>query len=146
MKSFLKCLVGTAGLVLSMGAMGQNDGGYAPADLPVGSANNVLGHTLCTAAINTNGTRAGGASVLSSLQLPGLVGQYQVIFKPPCQNITARNGWARHVQVDTLTTGAIAGVSCTTADRAGQVNGVFVFCHNHLGVATNTSFFLFVLR
>ncbi len=29
MKKFLKCLVGTAGLVLSMGAMGQgqNDGG-----------------------------------------------------------------------------------------------------------------------
>jgi hypothetical protein len=145
MKTFVKYLVGTAALVVSMGAMGQNEG-YATQDLPVGAANNVLGHILCTAAINTNGTRAGGASVLSSAQLAGLPGQYQVIFKPPCQNITARNGWARIVQVDTLTTGAITDVGCTTADRAGNVNAVFVFCHNGAGVATNTSFFLYVLR
>jgi len=144
MKTFLKYLVGTAGLVLSMGAMGQNDGGYASSDLPVGSAQDNRGHFLCTAAINSNGTRAGGATVASSALLAA--GQYQVIFRAPCTNILARNGWARVAQVDTLTTGAIAGVSCTTADRAGNPNGVFVFCHNHAGIATNTSFFLFVAR
>jgi len=145
MKTFLKYLVGTAGLVLSMGAMGQNDGGYASSDLPVGSAQDNRGHFLCTAAINSNGTRAGGATVASSANLG--VGSYQVIFRPPCQNITARNGWARIVQVDTLQILSIGGgVSCTTADRAGNPNGVFVFCHNHAGIATNTSFFLFVAR
>jgi hypothetical protein len=143
MKTFVKYLVGTAALVLSMGAMGQNEG-YATQDLPVGSANNVLGHILCTAAINSNGTRAGGASVASSTSLG--VGTYQVIFRPPCQNITARNGWARIVQVDTLTTGSISGVSCTTADRAGNIHGVFVLCTNAAGALVNTSFFLFVLR
>jgi len=146
MKTFLKCLVGTAGLVLSMGAMGQNEGsGVAPSDLPVGGAQDNRGHFLCTAAINSNGTRAGGNTVFSSSNL-GL-GTYQVIFRAPCQNITARNGWARVVQVDTLTTGSIGGgVSCTTADRAGFPNGVFILCTNAAGVQVNTSFFLFVAR
>lgn len=146
MKTSLKLLIGTAGLVLSMGAMGQNNGNYGAEDLPVNTANSVLGHVLCTAAINSNGTKAGGSTVLSSTQLAGFPGAYQVIFKPPCQNITAKLGWARIVQVDTLTTGQVTGVSCTTADRAGQPHGVFVFCTNDAGVPTNTSFFLFVLR
>jgi len=144
MKTFVKCLVGTAGLVFSMGAMGQNDGGYAPADLPVGSAQDNRGHFLCTAAINSNGSRAGGNTVASSTRLG--VGTYQVIFRAPCTNILARNGWARVVQVDTLTTGSLPAISCTTADRAGNPNGVFVICFNSAGATADTSFFLFVAR
>lgn len=144
MKTFLKYLVGTTGLVLSIGAMGQNDAGYASENLAVGSAQDNRSHFLCTAAVNSDGTRAGGGTVASTSHIT--TGQYQVVFKAPCTNITAKNGWARVVQVDTLTTGAIAGVSCTTADRSGQPNGVFVFCHSHTGVPTDTSFFLFVAR
>lgn len=144
MKTSLKLLIGTAGLVLSMGAMGQNDANYGAEDLPIGSAQDNRGHFLCTAAINANGSRAGGNTVASSTNI--LPGQYQVVFKAPCTNITARNGWMRVVQVDTLTTGAITDVKCTTADRSGNVNAVFVFCHNGAGVATNTSFFLLVAR
>ncbi len=144
MKTSLKLLIGTAGLVMSMGAMGQNDASYGAENLPVGSAQDNRSHFLCSAAINSDGSRAGGGTVASSTRIT--TGQYQVVFRAPCTNITARNGWMRVVQVDTLTTGSIAGVSCTTADRAGQVNGVFVYCHNHAGVATDTSFFLLLAR
>ena len=70
-------------------------------------------------------------------------GLYQVGFD---ENVTANNGWSRWLQVDTLSTGSIFGVSCTTADRAGLPSGVFVECVNSAGALTDTSFFLFVAR
>lgn len=95
-----------------------------------------------TAAINSNGTIANCFRCASAASLGG--GAYQVIFD---ENVQAANGWSRWVQVDTLTTGSIDNVSCTTADRSGNVNGVFVFCHTgNTNASTPTSFFLFVAR
>jgi hypothetical protein len=102
---------------------------------------------MCTAAINSDGTVAGGFGVnqtpTGTIKLG--TGIYQVVFTVPCTNITAARGWARIVQVDTLTAGSIGNVQCTTADRAGNANGVFVNCTNSTG-PVDTSFFLFVLR
>lgn len=144
MKTSLKLLIGTAGLVLSMGAMGQNDSGYAPSDAPAGSLQDNRGNLLCTAAINSTGTKAGGNTVAASTRL-GL-GTYQVTFKAPCTSVTAANGWMRVVQVDTLTTGSLPSIKCTTADRAGVPNAVWVACYNSAGAPADTSFFLFLLR
>jgi hypothetical protein len=95
-----------------------------------------------TAAIQSNGTLASCFRCVSAASLGG--GAYQVIFD---ENVQATNGWSRWVQVDTLSTGSISNISCTTADRAGNVNGVFVLCSaNNTGVSTPTSFFLIVAR
>lgn len=144
MKTFLKYLVGTTGLALSIGAMGANDGGVAPADAPAGSLLDNRGHAVCTAAINSTGTKAGGNTVAASTRLA--LGQYQVTFKAPCTAVTAANGWMRVVQVDTLTTGSLPSIKCTTADRSGVANAVWVACYNSAGAAADTSFFLFLLR
>lgn len=128
-------------------AFADDNGGRAPA-VPVGSLAANHGQVLCTAGINADGTVGGGLHVLrdptKTFKLS--TGNYQVLFGVPCNNITAAKGWARWLQVDTLTTGSIFGVSCTTADRAGAINGVFVQCVNHAGALTDTSFFLFVAR
>jgi hypothetical protein len=95
-----------------------------------------------TAAINSNGTIASCFRCVSATSLGG--GAYQVIFD---ENVQATNGWSRWLQVDTLTTSSITNISCTTADRGGIVDGVFVLCSNNsTGVSTPTSFFLFVAR
>ena len=70
-------------------------------------------------------------------------GEYQVGF---AGNVTAANGFARWVQVDTLTVGSYGLTVCTTADRAGLATGIYVACFNEAGTATDTSFFLFVAR
>ena len=72
-------------------------------------------------------------------------GTYQVGFNTG-GTLTANNGWSRWVQVDTLSTGSISNVSCTTADRSGVPTAIWVSCFNGAGVATDTSFFLFVAR
>ena len=95
-----------------------------------------------TAALNPDGTLASCFACVSSIHLG--TGLYQVTFNT---NVQAINGWSRWLQVDTLTTGSIANVSCTTADRAGNVDAVFVECtHGNTGALTDTSFFLFVAR
>jgi hypothetical protein len=105
-------------------------------------ANPTRGIPFKTAAINSNGTIASCFRCVSAVSLGG--GSYQVIFD---ENVQATNGWSRWLQVDTLTTGSISNVSCTTADRAGNVKGVFVLCTaGNTGVSTPTSFFLFVAR
>jgi hypothetical protein len=125
---------------------GPNDpDGRVPADAPAGSLANNQGALLCTAAINSDASIAGGTQYVASATSLG-TGYYEVIFKGACKNITAARGWARMVQVDTLTTGSISGVSCTSADRAGNVDGVWVSCTDGAGAQVNTSFFLFVLR
>ena len=69
----------------------------------------------------------------------------QVIFDEP--NVQAANGWSRWLQVDTLGRNFWINRSCTTADRAGHVNGVWVSCFdNQTGAPADTSFFLFVAR
>ncbi|MGR8933684.1 MAG: hypothetical protein ACU837_04750 [Gammaproteobacteria bacterium] len=127
-----------------------NDGGTAPLSVAPGSLRANHGQVLCTAAINDDATVAGGLHVIidpaQTKQAEG-VGTYQVAFSGPCRGaITAKNGWARWVQVDTLQTGSIHGVFCTTADRSGVKNAVWVECVNNAGDRVNTSFFLFVAR
>jgi hypothetical protein len=125
---------------------GPNDpGGRIPADAPAGSLSNNQGALLCTAAINSDASLAGGTQYVASASLVA-TGSYEVIFKGACKNITAARGYARIVQVDTLTTGSISGITCSSADRAGNRDGVWVNCTDGAGVQTNTSFFLFVLR
>ena len=138
------------GAIVSASALSQGLSGYneemSPADAP-GSTGKNQGQILCVAAINSNGTKAGvGLGVASSTHLA--TGQYQVNFgKAGCgNNVTAKNGHARLVQVDTLTTGSIGGgVRCTTADRSGVAAAVFVLCATSAG-PVDTSFFLFIMR
>lgn len=97
-----------------------------------------------TAAINSDGSIATCFGCVAGTTLRLSPGTYQVGFNFP--NITANGGFSRWVQVDTLQTGSIAGVSCTTADRAGVKSAIFVLCQNHAGTNTDTSFFLFLAR
>lgn len=131
----------TASRHFSAGSRSEN-GDVSPADVTLSSI--TRGVVFETAAINSDGTVANcfGCNRSNTVHLG--TGVYQVGFN---QNAQANNGWARWVQVDTLSTGTIpGGVSCTTADRAGLATGVFVLCINAAGVDTDTSFFLFVAR
>jgi hypothetical protein len=126
------------------GSQAHNGGGeVSPEDVTLSST--TRGVVFATAAINPDGTVANCFTCNKSLT--GIAegpGTYQVFFN---QNVQANNGWSRWVQVDTLSTGSIANVSCTTADRAGHANAVWVACfNNQTGVETPTSFFLFVAR
>lgn len=98
-----------------------------------------------TAAINSDATVASCFFCSKPNTMHLATGVYQVGFTVN-GNITANNGFSRWVQVDTLSTGSISGVSCTTADRAGLTSAVFVLCENGAGAPTDTSFFLFVAR
>lgn len=104
-------------------------------------ANATRGVVFRTAAINANGTVASCFGCTGSVHIS--TGQYQVTFN---SNSQATNGWSRWVQVDTLTTGFINNITCTTADRAGNVSAVYVLCENGSGTVVDTSFFLFVAR
>jgi hypothetical protein len=153
MKSYMwlgvsAALVVTASLAVTRHAAAQGMTESNGADLThaaraaVVLANPTRGIPFKTAAINSNGTIASCFRCVSAINFFG--GAYQVIFD---ENVQATNGWSRWLQVDTLTTGSISNISCTTADRAGNVNGVFVLCSNNsTGVSTPTSFFLFVAR
>lgn len=145
MNTFRKAMLLSMGLAAgAASAQGLNGAAVAPADAAAPLSFN-SGQVLCTAAVNSDGSKASGLHVTSTTLLG--TGQYEVIFgSSACSKITALNGYARWVQVDTLTTGSITGVSCTTADRSGQPNGVFVNCTNNAGTTVNTSFFLFVAR
>lgn len=154
MKNVLRTCLTTFVLTVSVGsvhALGVNSpssGEALPSAVPAASLIPTQGAVFCTAAINDDGTSAQkpvGNHVLSSTRLSA--GNYEVLFRAPCSNVTAAAGFARFVQVDTLTAGAITtGVSCTTADRSGAANGVFVYCTDNTGTAVDTSFFLFVTR
>lgn len=102
------------------------------------------GVVFMTAAVNSNATIASCFLCLTSNTKLVSTGEYQINFT---QNVQAANGWSRWVQVDTLSTGSINNVSCTTADRAGVTTAVWVACfNNETGAPTNTSFFLFLAR
>ncbi|MBV9670503.1 MAG: hypothetical protein JOZ43_06065 [Acidobacteriales bacterium] len=102
-----------------------------------------------TAAINSNGTVATCFRCNPAGTVRLGVGEYQVSFN---ENVEAAVGFSRWVQVDTLTTGS-ANAWCTTADRLGVANAIFVSCQAPGGPgsmgnskAVDTSFFLFVAR
>jgi hypothetical protein len=134
----------TASAAMISGAGFAAGNGAKPADAPTALAAN-QGQVLCTAAINSDGSKAGGLGVTGSSLIS--TGQYEVDFGGACGvNVTAKKGFARWVQVDTLTTGATGPVFCTTADRSGAPNGVYVECFDGSGTATSVSFFLFVAR
>jgi hypothetical protein len=122
--------------------------GVSSSDVGAGSLGTNFGNAVCTAAINSTGTVAGGASVNKSTAQTRRVGTglYEVDFLAPCSNVTAKAGFARYVQVDTLQIGTAAPVICTTADRVGDTSSVWVACYDVGGVARNTSFFLTVTR
>lgn len=104
-----------------------------------------LGQVVCTADVNSDGTVAGGLHAAKAKSLHISTGQYQVGFNKPCLDIRAANGYARWLQVDTLSTGTISGgVSCTTADRYEVPSAVWVNCTDSSGALVDTSFFLFI--
>jgi hypothetical protein len=123
-------------------ASGDNGGGgFSPAALGA----TTRGVVYYTAAINGDGSVAACFLCNKTNTVHIATGQYQVAFNQG--NVTANNGYSRWVQVDTLTTGSINNVSCTTADRAAVPAAVWVACFNGTtGAATDTSFFLFVAR
>lgn len=149
MKKKLSAAAVALGLATAMSAfnvMADANGGAAAADAAVGSLNANQGEVFCTAAVNSDGTLA-SSTAGSFVQSSGHVGlgQYEVFFKKPCNKITAAEGFARFVQVDTLTTGTTSGY-CATADRATGANGVWINCFDGTGAAADRSFFLFVTR
>jgi hypothetical protein len=102
-----------------------------------------------TAAINSTGSVASSfrADPANTTRLG--TGTYQVAFD---ENVSANLGFSRWVQVDTLTTGS-SNAWCTTADRAGNPNAIFVSCQTPGGPGSagnskpvDVSFFLFVAR
>jgi hypothetical protein len=119
----------------------RSDNGDVTPEVTLGAA--TRGVVFATAAINSNGTVASCFTCNRGNTVHLGTGVYQVGFNT---NVQATNGWSRWLQVDTLSTGSISNVSCTTADRAGLPSGVFVLCTNGAGVDTDTSFFLFVAR
>lgn len=126
-----------------------NGGGRVSESVAAGSLNVNQGAVLCVAQINADGTVASGpASAVASASVgaDGVFGAYEVLFKGACPNVQAAKGWARWVQVDTLQTGSVSGITCTTADRSGKANGIWVNCTDAAGASARTSFFLFVAR
>ena len=122
-----------------------NSEGVSPYDAFPESLRENRGNIMCTGAINSDGTIASKGLVLRSTWLG--TGAHEVVFRVPCRDITAANGWSRIVRPDTLTIGSTLGPrTCTTADRAGNVNAVFVACYDETGAFADTSFFIFVLR
>jgi len=133
-----------AGLALSAGALADDNWGVAqPLDAPTALKVNIA-DIVCSAAVNSTGSLAGGETVAASTRLG--VGTYEVKFKAPCRSITAKNGWARIVQPDTLQTGTLANSTCVTADRAGVPDAVWVQCYGPTSAPRDTSFMLLVLR
>jgi len=131
----------TASRRVAAGSQSYN-GDVRPQAVTLGQA--TRGVVFATAAINSNGTVANCFTCNRATTFRLGTGIYQVGFN---QNVQATNGWSRWLQVDTLTTGSISNVSCTTADRAGLTSGVFVLCSNNsTGATEDTSFFLFVAR
>lgn len=105
-------------------AEGENTDGGIVSQVAPGSLTANQGSAVCTAAVNADGTlanKSAGSFAKSSSKV--VVGTYNVTFKAPCNNITAARGYARFVQVDTLSTGTTDGF-CATADLSGQPNGI----------------------
>jgi hypothetical protein len=133
-------LYSLSGRVLAAGS--HLNGEPAPTDVTL--ANGTRGVVFGTAAINADGTVANCFYCNKANTVHEATGAYQIGFNIN-SNITANNGFSRWVQVDTLSSGEIVGVSCATADRAGLTSAVWVNCFSGT-TPTDTSFFLFVAR
>src|SRR6516164_1433414 len=116
-----------SGVALSGAAVAQNaPNGVKSFDLSPGSAQPTRGVVFFSAAINSDGSIAScfNCDPTDTFQIG--VGQYQIGFG---QDVEAINGWSRWVQADTLTAGS-EDAWCNTADRAGDVNAVWVNCQH----------------
>jgi hypothetical protein len=118
----------------------------SPADAPVGSLAPNQAHFLCTAAINSTGTIAGGNFVDPARTFKLGTGRYQVGFLAPCPNVQIANGWFRVIQPDTLNNSVMPDRSCYVADRFGVASALFIECFDHNGSDANTSFTVSVSR
>jgi len=91
--------------------------------------------------IKIDGTKARGANVVSSQKLSGLNGgTYEVIFNRDV------SGCSYTATIGTTTNGGSIStpVTITTASRAGNVNGVFLFLHKTDRTTIDEPFHLFV--
>ncbi len=94
------------------------------------------------AVINTDGTKARGANVVSSQKLSGANGgTYEVIFN---RNV-AGCGYVATIGVTGNGGSVTTPVTITTATRAGNANGVFLFIHQTNGATIDEPFHLFVV-
>lgn len=143
-KQIVSALGGVVLLSASAAVFADANGGRSAENAPVGSLNTTSASPLCRAAINSDGTIAGGGGTLTSAARIG-VGQYEVIWKGRCTTVTAANGYTSWVQPHTLTIGS-SNAYCTAADRAGNPNGTWVACYGAGGAAADTSFFIKVER
>ena len=148
--SKVKCfsLFLAAALCLGFGSVALADGNGGGAEqTTVTLAQPTRGQVLCTAAINEDGTVANCFSCSKNVANTFRVGtgQYQVAFTGVCDSAEANKGWSSWVQVDTLTINT-AFARCTTADRNGVPNAVWVACFDAAGAAVDASFFLFLAR
>lgn len=103
------------------------------------------GKVKCTAAIKDDGTVLSCTKCDPATTVKLGVGAYQVGFLKPCDDPTAANGMSRWVQADPLSTGSTSAY-CTTADRFGVPNAIYVQCQDSSGNTVDTSFFLFVAK
>ena len=133
---------------LALAQEDNNADDFGVRDMPPDSLLPNSGHCICTAAINSDGTVAGGHRVNPNpAETQRLyTGNYEVDFKKPCLDVRAKLGYMRILQVDTLTTGVTDPVFCTTADRAGDYSSVYVICFDADGNEADTSFFLMITR
>jgi len=96
-----------------------------------------------TAVINGNGTKARGPNVVSSKKLVSTVndGRYEVIFNQNVSNCSYTANLGLPGSSGSITT----PVTITTATRAGNANGVFLFVHLTNGATIDEPFHLYVL-
>jgi hypothetical protein len=146
-------VVGGMIVVLALNAQGVSDAahtntlpGEAAAPLGVTLSQATRGVVVKTAAMNSDGSVAACFRCNGSITQHLNTGEYQIGFD---ENVQANNGWSRFVQVDTLGSGTL-NAWCTTADRAGVPNAIFVSCQTPASGGTSkpidVSFFLFVAR
>ena len=141
-------MAGAVGAFMSAGAMADNNGGggVSSQDAAVGSLAYQHGHMMCLGAINSDGTvasqRVGKVASANRIE----IGTYEVFFRPPCNDVRAVRGFSRIVQPDTLGAGSLASRTCTTANRVGANNVVWVVCYDETGALADTSFFINVIR
>jgi hypothetical protein len=94
------------------------------------------------AVINGDGTKARGANVVSSAKLSATPndGRYEVIFN---QNLTACN-YTATIGLPGSSGAISTPLTITTASRAGNANGVFLFIHNANGSTEDSPFHMTV--
>ena len=139
-RKMVSALGGTFLLAASFAVVAQANGGRSAEDAPVGSIPILSGAPLCRAAINSDGTIAGGGGTLASTAKLG-TGQYEIVWKGRCVNVTAANGFSTWIQTHTFRDSSV-NAYCNAADRSGVPNGTYVNCYSGNNVATDVSFFI----